>query len=140
MSAAIWATAHPEARTANLSAPALLVRAGLPNRPQSLLAPLVGVGAAASKPYRSVPVPTEASEANSPSLFDRIGPHAVTDPTPLADRRAWRTLTPAQSALAEDLTARAERLHAEADGELSIAEAVAVAAMQLGHFPDEVTR
>jgi len=48
-------------------------------------------------------------------------------------RRGWRTLTDAQRAVAEDLVRRAEILHAGADGELSMAEAVALAAVQIGH-------
>lgn len=49
------------------------------------------------------------------------------------DRHGWRTLTEEQRAVAEDLVRRAEILHAGADGELSMAEAVALAAVQLGH-------
>lgn len=48
-------------------------------------------------------------------------------------RRGWRTLTDDQRVLAEDLVRRAEILHAGADGELSMAEAVALAAIQIGH-------
>jgi hypothetical protein len=60
----------------------------------------------------------------------------VTDQTPPPiERRTWRSLTPEQTALAADLSRRAEALRAEADGELSLAEAVAVAAIQLGYFP-----
>ncbi|NUQ98272.1 MAG: hypothetical protein HOY79_17570 [Streptomyces sp.] len=51
--------------------------------------------------------------------------------TPTRDR--WRSLTPEQRELAEDLMRRAEKLRDDADGELSIAEAVAVAAAQLGY-------
>lgn len=56
---------------------------------------------------------------------------------PAANRWARRNLTPRQAALAEELNRRAERLWADADGELSLAEAVAVAAVQLGYYyPD----
>lgn len=48
-------------------------------------------------------------------------------------RNRWRFLTPAQRELAEDLMHRAEKIHADDDSELSIAEAVAVAAAQLGY-------
>lgn len=51
--------------------------------------------------------------------------------TPQRDR--WRTLTPEQRALADALLRRAEKLRDDADGELSIAEAVTVAAAQLGY-------
>lgn len=54
-------------------------------------------------------------------------------PTGTPQRNRWRTLTPEQRALADALMHRAEKLHADADGELSIAEAVAVAAAQLGY-------
>lgn len=49
------------------------------------------------------------------------------------DRRGWRTLTDEQRAVAEDLLRRAEVLHAGANGELSMVEAVALAAVQIGH-------
>jgi hypothetical protein len=61
-------------------------------------------------------------------------------PPPLADRWARRNLTPGQIALTNELTRRADRLWIDAEGELSLAEAVTLAAVQLGHFPDEVTR
>lgn len=48
-------------------------------------------------------------------------------------RDRWRTLTPEQRALADALLHRAETLRDDADGELSIAEAIAVAAAQLGY-------
>lgn len=60
-------------------------------------------------------------------------------PLPPADRWAKRNLTPEQTALAGELARRADRLWTDADGELSLAEAMAVAAMQLGHFPDGAT-
>jgi hypothetical protein len=49
-------------------------------------------------------------------------------------RRSHRTLTTTQRALADDLGQRAERLWTDADGELSLFEAVALAAVQLGYF------
>lgn len=49
-------------------------------------------------------------------------------------RRRYAALTPEQVALADDLAARAGRLRANADGELSVAEAVALAAVQLGFY------
>lgn len=55
------------------------------------------------------------------------------NPIEAPQRDRWRTLTPEQRALADALMIRAEKLHADADGELSIAEAVAVAAAQLGY-------
>jgi hypothetical protein len=59
----------------------------------------------------------------------------MTDTEPAAaPRRSHKTLTPAQLALAEDLAARAERLRADSDGDLSITDAVALAAVQLGYF------
>lgn len=50
-------------------------------------------------------------------------------------RLARRALTPEQRALAIDLAARAERLHAAACGELTVTEAVDVAALEIGHLP-----
>lgn len=55
------------------------------------------------------------------------------NPIEAPQRDRWRTLTPEQRALADALMIRAEKLHADAPGELSIAEAVAVAAAQLGY-------
>lgn len=53
-------------------------------------------------------------------------------PTETPVRNRWRFLTPTQRALADDLMRRAEKIRAT-DDELSIAEAVAVAAAQLGY-------
>ena len=52
------------------------------------------------------------------------------------EHRAWLTLTAPQLNLARDIARRANALMAEADGELSPAEAVAIAAVQLDLAPD----
>lgn len=49
-----------------------------------------------------------------------------------APRRRRRVLPPEQQALADELTARATALRDGSDGELSVREAVALAAVQLG--------
>lgn len=54
-------------------------------------------------------------------------------PDPAGVRPRWASLKPDQRALAEDLTARAQRLWEGADGDLSLAEAVDLAAVQGGH-------
>ncbi len=60
-------------------------------------------------------------------------------PTRRAKDRA-RALTPEQQELADDLHVRALSLRAASDGELSIREAVALAAVQLGlEGPQTVT-
>lgn len=53
------------------------------------------------------------------------------EPAPVRNR--WHHLTPAQRELADDLMRRAEKLRADDDSDLSIAEAVAIAAAQLGY-------
>jgi len=60
-------------------------------------------------------------------------------PPEVPRRDRWRSLTPEQRELAEDLMRRAEKLRDDADGELSIAEAVAVAAAQLGYPMHSIT-
>ncbi|OUD03335.1 hypothetical protein [Streptomyces swartbergensis] len=47
-------------------------------------------------------------------------------------RKGRPSMTPEQQALTDELSRRAAQLWAEADGELSIAEAVELAAFQLG--------
>lgn len=69
----------------------------------------------------------------------------TTNPSPLAEpgaplRRREAQLTPAQLALARDLGSRAERLWTNADGELSLSEAVALAAVQIGYFESANTQ
>lgn len=64
-------------------------------------------------------------------------PHPLDDPQPDALPRRFRTLTPAQLDLAQEITRRADRLWKDAGGELSLAEAATLAAVQLGHFPDQ---
>lgn len=130
MSASVWA----EARRAFLSPRGGLRRPEGPrSRPRVLAAP-VAVTAAPSKPYRSVRIAAGPSPAAVSSPCVPIGLSAVTEPT--EERRTWRALTPQQTALAAEISRRAELLRAESDGELSVTESVAVAAMQLGHFPD----
>lgn len=53
--------------------------------------------------------------------------------TETPERNRWRSLTPVQRELAHDLMRRAEKLRAEEGCEVSIAEAVAIAAAQLGY-------
>lgn len=50
-------------------------------------------------------------------------------------RPRWEHLKPHQRALAEDLAARAQRLWEGAEGELTLAEAMDLAAIQGGHVP-----
>lgn len=54
-------------------------------------------------------------------------------PTGATERTRWRFLSPEQRRLADDLLRRAEKLRTEDGSDLSIAEAVAVAAAQLGY-------
>lgn len=54
------------------------------------------------------------------------------DPQWPAKRRAARTLTPEQQALADELHVRALAIRTASDGDLSITEAVHLAAVQLG--------
>jgi len=53
---------------------------------------------------------------------------------PAALPRRFASLTPAQLDLARELTRRADKLWKDADGELSLAEAVTIAAVQMGHY------
>lgn len=55
-------------------------------------------------------------------------------PNVTGDRPRWAHLKPHQRALAEDLAARAQRLWDGAEGELTLAEAVDLAAIQGGHI------
>ncbi|MEV6547951.1 hypothetical protein AB0M57_04485 [Streptomyces sp. NPDC051597] len=56
------------------------------------------------------------------------------------NRRGRPVMTPEQQALAEDLHVRALALRAASDGELSIREAVDLAAVQLGReAPQNIT-
>ena len=48
-------------------------------------------------------------------------------------RREWRTLSDRQREIAADLTARAQQMWADADGEISLREAVELAAFQAGY-------
>lgn len=63
--------------------------------------------------------------------------HPLDPPASEALPRRFRTLTPEQLDLAQEITRRADKLWKDADGELSLAEAVTLAAVQLGHFPDQ---
>jgi hypothetical protein len=53
---------------------------------------------------------------------------------PAALPRRFASLTPAQLDLAQELTRRADEPWKDADGELSLAEAVTIAAVQMGHY------
>ena len=48
-------------------------------------------------------------------------------------RRTWQTLSDQQRTIAKDLMERAQRMWAEADGEISLREAIELAAFQAGH-------
>jgi len=48
-------------------------------------------------------------------------------------RRTWQTLSDQQRIIAKDLMERAQRMWAEADGEISLREAIELAAFQAGH-------
>lgn len=47
--------------------------------------------------------------------------------------RPWRNLSPEQRTIAAEITKRAEAMWLEADGEITLAEAVTLAAVQIGH-------
>lgn len=55
--------------------------------------------------------------------------------TPTELPKRFQHLTPQQLELAQELTRRADKLWKDADGELSLAEAVTIAAVQIGHYP-----
>lgn len=61
-------------------------------------------------------------------------PHPLDPAQPSELPRRFATLTPAQLALARELQRRADKLWRDADGELSLAEAVTIAAVQMGHY------
>lgn len=54
-------------------------------------------------------------------------------------RRRWATLTSQQLVIAEDLRVRAERL-LDGNPDLTCAEAIDIAAIQAGHFPQSLDR
>lgn len=61
-------------------------------------------------------------------------PHPLDPAEPATIPRRFATLTPAQLALAQELNRRAEKLWTDAAGELSLTEAVTIAAVQMGHL------
>lgn len=61
-------------------------------------------------------------------------PHPLDPAQPSELPRRFATLTPAQLDLARELQRRADKLWRDADGELSLAEAVTIAAVQMGHY------
>ena len=54
------------------------------------------------------------------------------EPTSARNRKGRPQLAPETQALADELARRAAEIHARADGELSITEAVALAAFRMG--------
>ena len=61
-------------------------------------------------------------------------PHPLDPAEPAALPRRFASLSPAQLDLAREIQRRADKLWRDADGELSLAEAVALAAVQMGHY------
>lgn len=61
-------------------------------------------------------------------------PHPLDPAPPTELPRRFATLTPAQLDLARELQRRADKLWRDADGELSLAQAVTIAAVQMGHY------
>lgn len=61
----------------------------------------------------------------------------MTDHTeaPEASRRRWQRLSNQQRTIATDLMDRAMRMWEDADGEISLREAIELAAFQVGHRP-----
>lgn len=64
-------------------------------------------------------------------------PHPLDPGDPDALPRRFRALTPAQLDLAQEIARRADKLWKDADGELSLPEAVVLAAVQMGHYQTE---
>lgn len=92
---------------------------------------------AVETPYRQVP-----AQPDSPCRTDTTRYGAIPVPVPIepadptALPRRFASLTPAQLDLARELTRRADKLWTDANGELSLAEAVTIAAVQMGHYQD----
>ena len=101
------------------------------------------VGRTAVFPAPKMPSRSVQPHSDRPavSCSHRIGglpvPHPLDPPEADALPRRFRTLTPAQLDLAREITRRADKLWQDAGGELSLAEAVTLAAVQLGHYPDQ---
>lgn len=55
-------------------------------------------------------------------------------------RRRWRTLTPDQVAIVEELVERAEVLREASDGELSVSEAIELAAQAVERIRAQASR
>ena len=60
--------------------------------------------------------------------------HPLEPAEPAALPRRFASLTPAQLDLARELTRRADKLWKDANDELSLAGAVTIAAVQMGHY------
>lgn len=63
----------------------------------------------------------------------------MTDHTeaPEASRRRWQRLSDQQRTIATDLMDRAMRMWEDADGEISLREAIELAALQVGRRPPD---
>ena len=106
-------------------------------RTRSPLAATQSALPAVETPSRQVPARPEDLPATSSHHFGRISvSHPLDDTEPAALPRRFATLSPAQLTLAQELTRRADRLWRDAGGELSLAEAVTIAAVQMGHYTD----
>ena len=105
------------------------------SRRSRLRAARVAVFPAAEMPSRSLtPDPDRSRVSVTPRFGGFFVPHPLDPAQPSELPRRFASLTPAQLALARELQRRADKLWRDADGELSLAEAVTIAAVQMGHY------
>lgn len=133
--AALCAQIGPEAHSGPQSPCGGPPLTGGGERVVSPLVPSTDALPAVETPHRQVPAQSEASPAIGSPPFERIPvPRPLEETEPAQLPRRFASLTPAQLALAQELNRRAEKLWTDADGELGLAEAVTIAAVQMGHY------